>query len=106
MLLAIINKINNDCVSKCLLHCLEQTKSKSGEALVHTKHSVRTCHVEFHTKEDHNYVLSVSVKTSVQDPLDSLDSECCECVRAVVCHWFRACACVWCVGGGGGGGGK
>ena len=68
MLLAIINKINNDCVSKCLLHCLEQTKSKSGEALVHTKHSVRTCHVEFHRKEDHNYVLSVSVKTSVQDP--------------------------------------
>ena len=37
-------KINNECVSKCLLHCLEQTESKYDEALVHsdglTKHSV------------------------------------------------------------------
>ena len=28
-------KINNERVSKCLLHCLEQTESKYGEALVH-----------------------------------------------------------------------
>ena len=37
-------KINNECVSKCLLHCLERTESKYGEALSHsdglTKHSV------------------------------------------------------------------
>ena len=37
-------KINNECVSKCLLHCLEQTESKYGEALTHsyglTKHTV------------------------------------------------------------------
>ena len=26
-------KINNECVTKCLLHCLEQTESKYGEAL-------------------------------------------------------------------------
>ena len=40
-------KINNECVSKCIVHCLEQTESKYGEALVHsdglTKH---TCDVE------------------------------------------------------------
>ena len=33
-----------ECVSKCPLHCLEQTESKYSEALVHsdglTKHSV------------------------------------------------------------------
>ena len=29
-------KINNVCVSKCLLHCLKQTKSKYGEALIHS----------------------------------------------------------------------
>ena len=33
-----------ECVSKCPLHCLEQTESKDGEALAHcdglTKHSV------------------------------------------------------------------
>ena len=37
-------KINSECVSKCLLHCLEQTASKYGEALAHsdglTKHTV------------------------------------------------------------------
>ena len=37
-------KINNDCVSKCLLHCLKQTESKYVEALAHsdgsTKHSI------------------------------------------------------------------
>ena len=103
MLLAIINKINNDCVSKCLLHCLEQTKSKSGEALVHTKHSVRTCHVEFHRKEDHNYVLSVSVKTSVQDPprlLWTLNVVS-VCVQSCVIGFERVRVCgVW-VGGGG-----
>ena len=37
-------KINNECVSKCLLHCLDQTGSKYGDTLVHsdgvTKHSV------------------------------------------------------------------
>ena len=42
--LIIMIKINNECVSKCLLHCLEQTESKYGESLVHsdglTKHSV------------------------------------------------------------------
>ena len=36
--------IKNECVSKCLLQCLEQTESKYGESLVHsddlTKHSV------------------------------------------------------------------
>ena len=30
-----MTKINNDSVSKCLLHCLKQTKLKYGEALVH-----------------------------------------------------------------------
>ena len=42
--LIIIIKINNEYVSKCFLHCLEQTESKHVEALVHndglTKHSV------------------------------------------------------------------
>ena len=37
-------KINNECVSKCLLHCLEQTELKYGEALIYsggfTKYSV------------------------------------------------------------------
>ena len=39
-------KVNYECVSKCLLHCLEQTESKNMviEALVHsdglTKHGV------------------------------------------------------------------
>ena len=37
-------KINTGCVSKCRLHCLEQTESKYCEALVHsdglTKHRV------------------------------------------------------------------
>ena len=28
-----------------------------------------------------------------------LDSKCFVCVRAVVCHWFRACVCVWGVRG-------
>ena len=40
----IMIKINNECVSKCLLLCLEQTESKYDEALVQsdglTKHSV------------------------------------------------------------------
>ena len=40
-------KINHECVSKCLLRCLEQTELKYGEALAHsgglTKH---TCDVE------------------------------------------------------------
>ena len=40
----IMIKINNECVSKCLLLCLEQTELKYGEALVRsdglTKHSV------------------------------------------------------------------
>ena len=31
-----MTKINNDSVSKCLLHCLKQTKLKYGEALVHS----------------------------------------------------------------------
>ena len=43
-LLIIMIKINNERVSKCLLHCLEQTESKYGEALAQsgglTKHSV------------------------------------------------------------------
>ena len=38
-------KMNSECVSKCLLHCLEQTASKYGETLAHndglTKHTVR-----------------------------------------------------------------
>ena len=35
-------KINDECVSKCLLHCLEQTGSKYGEALARglNKHTV------------------------------------------------------------------
>ena len=37
-------KINKECVSKCFLHCLEQTEPKYGEAMAHsdglTKHSV------------------------------------------------------------------
>ena len=37
-------QINNECLSKCLLHCLEQTESRYGEAMAHsdglTKHSV------------------------------------------------------------------
>ena len=37
-------KINKECMSKCLLHCLEQAESKYGEAVAHsdglTKHSV------------------------------------------------------------------
>ena len=36
-------KINNECVFRCLLHCVEQTESKYGEALAHsdglTKHT-------------------------------------------------------------------
>ena len=36
-------KINNECVSRCLLRCVEQTESKYGEALAHsdglTKHT-------------------------------------------------------------------
>ena len=31
-----MTKINNDCVSQCLLHCLKQTESKYGEALVYS----------------------------------------------------------------------
>ena len=31
-----MTKINNDSVSKCLLHCLKLTKLKYGEALVHS----------------------------------------------------------------------
>ena len=31
-----MTKINNDSVSQCLLHCLKQTESKYGEALVHS----------------------------------------------------------------------
>ena len=27
---------NNECVSRCFLHCLEQTESKYGEALAHS----------------------------------------------------------------------
>ena len=42
--LIIIIKINNNCVSKCPLHCLEKPESKYVEPLVHsnglTKHSV------------------------------------------------------------------
>ena len=42
-LLTIMIKINKDWVSKCLLHCLEQTEPKYSEAMAHsdglTKHS-------------------------------------------------------------------
>ena len=31
-----MTKINNESVSQCLLHCLKQTESKYGEALVHS----------------------------------------------------------------------
>ena len=31
-----MTKINNDSVFQCLLHCLKQTESKYGEALVHS----------------------------------------------------------------------
>ena len=31
-----MTKVNNDSVSQCFLHCLKQTESKYGEALVHS----------------------------------------------------------------------
>ena len=31
-----MTKINNDSLSQCPLHCLKQTESKYGEALVHS----------------------------------------------------------------------
>ena len=34
--LSVMTKINNDSVPQCLLHCLKQTESKYGEALVHS----------------------------------------------------------------------
>jgi len=61
--LFIIIKINNVYVSKCLLHCLEQTESKYVEALVHsdglTKHSVL---LVWKTLQWRKYVLCFSVK--------------------------------------------
>ena len=55
-------KANNVCVSKCLLHCLKQTESKYGEALVHSDGlSKYTSNVENLRNEDNN-VLSFSVK--------------------------------------------
>ena len=41
-LLIIMIKIDNECVSKCILHCLEQTESKYGEALAHSDGGLTT----------------------------------------------------------------
>ena len=57
-------KANNDCVSKCLLHCLKQTESQYGEALAHNDGlSKYISNVENLRSEDNN-VLSFSVKSS------------------------------------------
>ena len=59
-------KINNKCVSKCIFHCLEETESKYGEALVHsgglTKHGVL---VMWKILEMKKAFFSFSVKSSV-----------------------------------------
>ena len=53
-------KVNNGCVSKCRLHCLEKTKSKYCEALVLsdglTKHRVLVIWENFEMKKQFHFV--------------------------------------------------
>ena len=67
--LNIMTKINNDSMSQCFLHCLKQTESKYGEALVHSsglsKHGTfliwkitkmrKICHFSFSQKFCHTF---------------------------------------------------
>ena len=69
-------KINNECLSKCLLLCLEQTELKYGEALVRsdglTKHSVLVRWKILEMKK----ICPFSVKSSVTNFSLILASEC------------------------------